>query len=314
MKNSIPLFYHPIRKILLDDDNTFTQSVLLKMHGKYFSGINSITEGLKFLSEEYKPKISKHHLISLAPTLFDPLRTYTLNTKFEKNDKNIFENFRDDISILFIDYHMPDMNGLDFLKKIKESPIKKVLITSEHDYTIAIDAFNNGIIDGYLRKDAPDFLIKLQHITSELEWAYFTDLCKIISDLPEFDYLKNSDFIKFFIDFITNKNITDFYLTDKQGAFCTYNAAGVKEYFIIRNTTQLQQLSDFAADDGASEKTINDLSKAKAVPFFNFKEHWEIPANEWESYLYSANELPGDPDFLWATVKPDLSSFSNDGN
>lgn len=312
MKNSIPLFFHPTRKILLDDDNTFTQSVLLKMHGKYFSEINSTTEALKYFSEEYKPKTGKSNLISLAPTIFDPSRAYTLNIEFEKNDKSIFKAFRDDISILFVDYNMPGMHGIDFLKKIKESPMKKVLVTSEHDYTIAIDAFNNGMIDAYIRKDEPDFLIKLQHITSELEWTYFTDLSKIISDLPEFDYLKNSNFIKLFMQFLADRKITGFYLTDKQGTFCTYNITGEKEYFIIRNTIQLQQLSEFAAEDGASEKTINDLAQAKAIPFFNFKEHWEIPAGEWNSYLYSANELPGEPDFLWTSVKPDFLCSTDD--
>jgi response regulator RpfG family c-di-GMP phosphodiesterase len=206
---------------------------------------------------------------------------------------------------------MPDMNGLDFLKKIKESPVKKVLVTSESDYTIAIDAFNNGIIDAYIRKDSPDFLTKLQHITTELEWKYFTNLSKITSELSEFDYLKNSNIIKFFTDFLTDKNSIGFYLSDKQGAFCTYDATGEKEYFVIRNTMQLKQLSEFAAEDGASEKTINDLAKAKTIPFFNFKKHWEIPANEWDSYLYSANELPGDADYLWTSVKPKFLIMDN---
>lgn len=303
MKNSIPLCFYPTRKILLDDDKAFTQSILLKMYGKNFSAFNFVTEALKYLTQEYNPKIIKSNLISLTSSAVDSIAEHTINIQFEKLNECTLEDSNQDISILFIDYHMPDMYGIDFLKQISTLPMKKVLVTGEYDYKIAIDAFNNGLIDAYIRKSEPDFLSKLQHIASELEWQYFIDLSQVVYDLPEFDYLKNKHLINFFTQFITDKNITNFHLIDKQGTFHTRNILDEKEYIIFRNIMQLQQLSEFAAEDGASEKTVNDLAQGKVIPFFNFKEPWEIPAYEWNNYLYSANKLPGDPAFLWTKIK-----------
>lgn len=303
MKNSIPLCFFPTRKILLDDDNTFLESILLKMHGKNFSAINIVCEALNYFTQEYKPKINKNNLIDFNSIASE----HTLNIQFKNLHANILENTPEDISILFIDYHMPDMCGIDFIKKISNLPMKKVLITGENDYKIATDAFNDRLIDAYIRKGDPDFLIKLEKITSELEWKYFTDLSQLVYELPEFNYLKNNHLIEFFEKFIDDNDIQYFHLIDKQGTFYTCNAAGMEEYFILKTITQLQQLSKFAEEDGASKKIVDDLAYGKTIPFFNFKESWEIPASHWHSYLYSAQALPTDPSFFWATVKSNIN-------
>jgi hypothetical protein len=41
MKNCIPICFYPTRKIVLDDDSIFAESVLLKMNGRHFSSYQS---------------------------------------------------------------------------------------------------------------------------------------------------------------------------------------------------------------------------------------------------------------------------------
>lgn len=96
---------------------------------------------------------------------------------------------RYDISVLLIDYHMPDIQGINFLGKIQHLPIKSALITGEINYQIGIDAFNSGLVDAYLRKDDPDFSNKIQNIVRDLEWKYFTDMSNVITTLSDFSYL-----------------------------------------------------------------------------------------------------------------------------
>lgn len=275
MQQTMPSVFYPTRKMLLDDDLAFAQSVSLKMHGKNFFEVNSVSDALYYFMKEHKPDRKKY----------------------------VSENACDDVSILFVDYHMPEMNGIAFLKKIAGVPVKKVLLTGERDYDIIIDSFNRGLMDAYIRKNDPDFLTKIQQITADLEWKYFTDLPKVADEPSDPDFLKNSHVTKQFMSFTSQKNIRDFYLTDAEGTFSTRNRQGEKEYFILRSRTQLQQLAEFAGEDGASEKTVKALEAGLVIPFFYQKEHWEVPGNEWDSYLYQANQVAGDETFLWVAIK-----------
>ena len=54
-----------------------------------------------------------------------------------------------EIDLVFLDYHMPDFNGLDFIKTIKK-PLKIILTTSDPNF--AIEAFEYDSIIDYLLK------------------------------------------------------------------------------------------------------------------------------------------------------------------
>ena len=48
------------------------------------------------------------------------------------------------ISVVITDYAMPEMDGVDFLRQIKHSEIKRILLTGVADEKIAVKAFNWG--------------------------------------------------------------------------------------------------------------------------------------------------------------------------
>ena len=98
----------------------------------------------------------------------DSTTHHSINVSIEKLKKMLNDSCHQDISVLFIDYHMPEITGIDFLREIRHLPIKKALITGEQDYKVAIDAFNSGLVDAYVRKDDPMFPDKIQNIVSEL--------------------------------------------------------------------------------------------------------------------------------------------------
>jgi len=59
MKNSLPLCFYPMKKIILDDDNAFSQSMLLKMFGENFISYSSPKDALNYLLKEYQPLLVK---------------------------------------------------------------------------------------------------------------------------------------------------------------------------------------------------------------------------------------------------------------
>jgi CheY-like chemotaxis protein len=303
MTPTMPICFYPMRKIVLDDDHAFTQSMLLTLPERNFISYNSPKEALKYLLNEYQPALTKTGMIAKNSPIADSSTQHIININIDNLKKMLAEPAHQDISVIFVDYHMPDMTGIDFLKAIHHLPIKKALITGENDYKIAVDAFNSGLVDAYLRKDDPHFSDKVQHIVSELEWNYFVELSNLIADIPSFDYLRNIHFVAAFKQFIQENDISAFCLTHTQGNFIAQCSRNKKNYILVRSKMQLHELSKIAEEDGGSHETIENLRMAKMIPFFESKNYWDIPASQWDEFLHPANDLPVDSNLVWTTIR-----------
>lgn len=298
----IPICFYPIKKILVDDDHAFSQSVLLKMHKNNFTGYTTPKEALKYLLEEYKPSLTKVDLLTKNLSIEDSGTQHTINIDINKIKLTGLGPLQRDISVLFIDYHMPDMTGIELLNEIQSLPIKKVLITGINDDKIAIDAFNTGLIDAYIRKDDPDFANKMQNMTEDLEWKYFIDLSSFIPDISKFGYLKNPHFVAAFKEYLHHAKIKSFYLIHTNGNFIVQNLNNESKYILVRSRHQLKELALIAKEDGASKMIVNNLNQGKIIPYCDSREYWEIPANQWNEFSYPAMEVTGSNDLVWSII------------
>ncbi|MCW5649958.1 MAG: response regulator [Ramlibacter sp.] len=70
--------------------------------------------------------------------------------------------------ICVVDYSMPGMDGLQTLGELVEWPGSRVLLTGQADEQVAVNAFNRGLIDQFIAKQAPDISRRLIDATDHL--------------------------------------------------------------------------------------------------------------------------------------------------
>jgi len=63
--------------------------------------------------------------------------------------------------VCVVDYSMPEMDGLQALSELRDWPGARVLLTGQADEQIAVQAFNRGLIEQFIPKQAPDVTPRL---------------------------------------------------------------------------------------------------------------------------------------------------------
>jgi len=132
-----------------------------------------------------------------------------------------------------IDYDMPGINGLTVCEKIKDSRIKKILLTGVADEQVAINAFNRGLIDYFIRKHDPDSPQLVLDFTQDAINRFFYDATQpaIESVIKQSSWINSPlnlpDYRTFFAKLVHEFHIIEYYLLDISGSFFAIDINGM---------------------------------------------------------------------------------------
>ena len=230
----IPCYYYPTTLLLVDDDEKY----------------------LNILKDSVEPT----HLIFTQPLdAIDFLKTARFNSfkqdsLFSQNTLSNIESCRQDptrlhnISVVVVDYQMPGMSGIEFCKAIRHHPCKIIMLTGEATQALAVEAFNNLIIDRFIEKSTPQLHRILSKTIEDMQFKHFQDLSiytlnhflKEQKPLPWF--LQNEDFCTFFKTILKKYQIIEYYLLNEVGDFIMTTATNQTRYFMVRNEASFQKM------------------------------------------------------------------------
>jgi len=305
----LPLFSYPSTIMCIDDDKLFLQTLTqLLSTNNFIMSFGSPQVGIDFF-QSYTPPMRNIHFTRgcIDTEKYDMLNHMPVDfcAKTLQNLRNNPERYSE-ITVLLTDYNMPTMNGIELCRQLRDFPMKKILLTGEAEHQLAVAAFNEGIIDAFIRKDSSDIAEDIANHTSRLTQNYFIQNTKRLRDHLETDYklpLSDPRFCEYFSEWCLQHNIREYYLVDKNGNILLMNEQGEKSYFVIHTNRTLNHFTALHDDDEAVMHFIQAVNLREKIPFFGEGiESWELNTEQWSTCFYAPQILIGAEKYYWSVA------------
>ena len=212
------------------------------------------------------------------------------------------------ISVVLVDYSMPGMNGIEFCRNLKDKTIKKIMITSLADYRLAVQAFNEKVIDSFILKNTPNLFAEINSSIKAAQNDYFKDIYGIggilgfvfRSQLPfdDCDYREFLTLISKKIDFV------EYYVLDKAGSILFLNEQAKPTWLIVKTNDDLKELYTIARDNNASKSILGALRNKQAAPILMSKEDHAISVSNWTMHPLEA--VPSKEGYFYSLITKEI--------
>jgi CheY-like chemotaxis protein len=290
----------------VDDDLKFAKSFSLWLDQSYpckeFTKPHEALNYIKALA--HNPFIN--HCVMQSEELDADERNVKVNIRAIHQEVFNQERYKE-LSVVVVDYNMPEMNGIEFCRQLAGIPnIKKLMLTGEADNSIAVEAFNNGLIDKFIKKDSNSSMSLHQNVLNavyELQLKYFLDLSR-----PVIDSMRNSpekmpacfndpEFASWLYEFLKQHKFVEFYLIENQANFLLLTKHGKLSWLVVRDKKEMADIVQFIDDmiddkpSEAEQNIINAVRSHKAVPFFYSEKDYQAAVQDWGKYMHPCTEL-----------------------
>lgn len=307
---AIQPFYFPTTVAFIDDSRPFLSNLSLQLDSRLafrmfhspfsalvaLNGASSIPPMVEQFFSLYRHRgdtSDAHHVIDLSLDMIHR----------EVHNEHRFEQ----VSVVVVDYDMPEIDGLEFCRSLKNPAVKKILLTGKADEQIAVRAFNEKTIDRFIRKQDGDAMEQLNRAIGELQQEHFHQIEHMLSDalaVGSHMFLRDAEFAQRFEEIRESLGIVEHYLSYTPDGILMLDATGVAHLLIVQTEEMLQGNYEIAFDQGAPEELLEQLRSGRSIPYF-----WKTSGNysptyeNWRACLHPATEFKGKNWYMYAVVK-----------
>ncbi|MSO14463.1 response regulator [Rickettsiales endosymbiont of Trichoplax sp. H2] len=175
-----------------------------------------------------------------------------------KDDKEKYKN----VSVVISDYSLPDGDGLEVLNSIKDKDVYKILYTGVADEKIAIDSFNKGYINAFVKKSDPTYLLidEIKKGGNQYFYNKSKSIIDIINSSSSGDtILMNSIYQDIINNIILEKFIVEVYLLDTLGSYLLINEKGETYILLLSDKLSIDAQLQCLEQVNNCKKYINDI-------------------------------------------------------
>ncbi len=269
------LFYYPTQVVLVDDDANFLDSVSLlldrsinyRLFQSARQALEHVNRAMAF-SEVIKRSYSSYKTGPFDSDTLTHVDINALHKEIYNPDRFLMP------SVVVIDYSMPEMSGLEYCVSLTNPYVKKILLTGRANTDLAVQAFNEGLIDQFINKNDPQLASKLNRSIANLQQQYFSRTFKILTDpvvaSSQSRFLTNAAFIEFFNILRSTHEIVEYYLIDMPySGFLLLDArCRVSLVLIMSQIALLEHLRQCRTRKAPAE-LLTALEAGDMLPLFN---------------------------------------------
>jgi len=309
MDNHFSVYQHPTVTVLIDDSQSFLDSLAFQLEpGQAYKSFADPQPALKWLRQAYRDSIIDQS---------DPIRVgYDDQTgSFEWRNASIeLDRIYHQVTnrqrfnlpaVLVIDYAMPQMDGVEFCRAVQDLPCKKILLTGQASEKIAVDAFNQKLIDRFIKKNDPDALNRLGSEISRLQKDFFNGQTGTLKDLlsrHSYAFLMDTVMAALVAQLSSRYRFVEYYLFPNPTGVLFLDIQGKPTLMVIETKASLMAHLEIARDQGAPPDLLTALRELRVVPFFSGMGGFyrETVGNDWLSYCLPPQICRGLQDYYWA--------------
>ncbi|MCZ6889721.1 MAG: hypothetical protein O7H39_14630 [Gammaproteobacteria bacterium] len=305
---SVLSYFHPTTVIFIDDNELFLRGLdaelprirPFELHHDPCVALDAVNRILK--TGHLADRVFTHR--EQAPDASSA--TVHLDLSLIEQEIKLTDRFRH-VSIAFIDYAMPGIDGLEFSAGIEDPFVKKILLTGVADEHRAVAAFNDGLIHKYLPKQATADPLNVLKVVREMERAYFAELHgrmnHALADTAK-SFIDDAHFIEHFNQTCAELHIVEYYRVNQPLGYLLLDAAGSIHRMLVADALEFDKQYSYARAHSAPANVIDALQGRQAIGFFyepveTFFDHSKFT---WDDYLVPVTRQG--PDW-YAALAPD---------
>ncbi len=307
MINSTP-YFHPTTVVLVDDNVRFMESLSFGLHALdvNFKLFGSAKEALKWINDS-----------KLYTTIFEGLDSDEGALPSFKNRMFDVSRF-DEVTLVVVDYDMPEMSGLEFCKGLKKSEIKKIMLTGVAGENIAIQAFNDDIIDRFIVKQDAHVLGKIIESIDVLQQDYFKNKTLYLQKNHiihnYFPFMEETGFSSLFDEIFIQGDYVEYYVDSSPGGIWLQKANGDSDFLAIQSEALCADQLVVAHDREAPTELLEALDKKDVIACFPDGGYYLPDCINWQSALHKASNFKGEKQNYRYALVQGLSPAQSSGD
>lgn len=297
---SIPPYRFPSTVLVIDDDASFLTNLSLELDEglayRLFDTPRAALEHLQGCETRVRPY--QRCFFQHREAVGWPMRDHYLRVDIAALEEEVTDPKRfSEVSVVVVDYAMPGMDGLEFCQRISNPYIKKILFTGVGDEKVAVEGFNKGLIDRFIRKSWQNVADELNQSIKELQLQYFQDASRLLQqsiDGNEAAFLKDPVFIYHFERLCEEYRLVEQYYVAEPSGFLLIRNDGRAYRLVVLTEEDLRVHWEIIRDQGGPEALLEKLASGTAVPYFwRSAGYYRPECPDWEDFLYPATHLQG---------------------
>lgn len=177
--------------------------------------------------------------------------------------------------VCVVDYAMPGTDGLTVLNTLLDWPGSRVLLTGQADEQIAIQAFNNGLIDQFVPKQATDITRHLLGVLRRLAQAphpRLNTLWRGVLRPNQLSLLQIPSVAQWLRDY-THHHWVEYVVIGEPFGLVGLDMAGQVHWLQLEPTSSLPDLADLAASAALGMDVVQSIRAGQRLAAVELHQH-----------------------------------------